>query len=224
MKRIRFISALLSAAVMLCAFSACNGKTVKESESETYHFDSPNKAFEAMTDAFENGQYSDALNIYKSGAADADNPELINQYYFVSLAAANHTDKGCIGVPIDILINRTAYNFDPAQKLQAELYLQSRIFNGAFADKDNYIYFADGKIAASIGTQLTGDIICADELAKIDDHYFWVRHNQNGPDTVLYKLEFTDNMLIVTADESNQNDMFSGEYAPVSAELPALYY
>lgn len=224
MKRMKIISALLSAAVLAACLSSCTPNTGKEDESETYHFDSPNKAFEAMTDAVENGDYAAALDIYKNGAADADDYLLLNQYYNFSFAASDYTSKGCIGYPLDILSNKIDPNFDPAQKIHSEMYFDTRRFDGVYENSDIYIYFSDGKIAASVGTQITESVICTDELVKIGGEYFWAKHNQNGADELLYKLTVEEGNLTVAATESNTSDMFSGTYTAIHAEFPAMYY
>lgn len=224
MKKIKIISALLSAALLAACFTSCDAKGGRESESETYDFDTPELAFEAMTDAAEKGDYSDALRCYRSGAADAKNSILVNNYYFYSMAADDYTKKGCIGYPLDIVNNHVEAGFSPAQKLQADLLTASRRLNGVYEMSDMYIYIIDGKIAASVGTQIPEEAICTDELVMIKDEFYWAKHNKNGEDELLYKLELSGNTLVVTTAESNTDDIFSGTYTSANVELPILYY
>lgn len=211
----KFLALMMSFVVLIC-LTSCG------TDRKTVHFKNAQEAYEAMTDAVENGNYEDAIAYYNSGAADSGNSDVVNHYYF-SVAMNDNEEKGCLGYPLDI-ISRCSDFFEPSKDAYGELQLLTRSLDGAYhCGQYYYLYFIDGKIAIGDGGQLTGSVYCDGELVCKDGTYYWAEHNTEGDDTLLYKIEITVNGITLTAvDETNNT--YEGQYTGFSAEMPILTY
>lgn len=230
MKKIKIIAAAILCLSLAVFMPACSSTKTAEDETGTVHFESPDDAYEAMTGAAEEGNYADAVRYYASGAADADENDVLS-WYFYSMAADKFENEGCIGYPLDLIQNKLGDDFHKADGLLGELQLAARSFNGTYENNGIYLYIYDGKIAAGFESQLTGSVICTDELVIRDKEYYWARHNTDGADELLYKLELNSNTVAVTvlgedkeAEDNTEIDMYAGSYSLVSAEMPEMQY
>lgn len=230
MKKIKIIAASILCFSLAVFMPACSSMKTAEDETGTVHFESPDEAYEAMTGAAEEGNYADAVRYYASGGADADEDDVLS-WYFYSMAADKFENEGCLGYPLDLIQNKLGDDFHEADGLAGEIQLATRNFDGTYEDNGVYIYIYDGKIAASVGTQLTGGVICTDELVLRDKEYYWARHNTDGADELLYRLELSNDIITVIpleeseAGESDaQENVYAGSYSLVSTEIPEMYY
>lgn len=201
--------------------ASCDAVKTQEEETGTVYFESADLALEAMTDAVLEGNYNDAIRYYNSGAADAQDDNVVNWYYYSM--ALGQEDDGCIGYPLDLLQNRTGDYFELADEKIGELQLEARPFNGAYSNESFYLYIADGKIAVAY-EHLTGGVFCNGELVKQKDTYYWAEHSNDGADKLLYTITLTDSGLNLTAVEGAEDDLYAGTYTYVDAEMPELYY
>ena len=208
------ISAVLAVIILIFTLTACT--------KSAGDFDSPDEAFEAMTNAAENGDYAKALDYYENGAVDSGSAELINWYYY-SLAMNAYEENGCLGYAYNLLTDRCGDLFEPTQRESGNIQQYTRLFDGIYQYDRYFLYCADGKIALGIDTQLTGTVYCTGELVLTDDVYYWAEHNADGDDTLLYKLELSDSGLTLSA-VSEENDEYSGTYSWYSGEMPVLVY
>lgn len=213
---------VLCFAVIVGLFAACSDTAVG-SNGKTEAFSTADEAFEAMTGAAENGDYQAALECYTNGAADADEKD-INNWYFYSLAMSEHEENGCVGYPMDLIYNRVSEDFDPAKTALGQLQKKVRILNGVYTFDEKYVYILDGKIAVSDGTRLSGIVFCDSEIAVNDGVFSWVKRNNDGSHETLYIIEMTDNGITLTLNEGSTDIGYAGAYTPVSAEYPELCY
>ena len=213
MKKI-IILMLLTAAVM--AFSSCaDNKAADMTDSDS--------AYEAMSVAVENGNFQEAMNHYENGAADSGEAD-INSLYYHAHAMTCYETKGCIGYAYDLISEKSADTSASAKASLEKLRVHTEIFDGVYQRGSYYyVYFSDGKIAIGDGVQLTGVQNCSGELVCIDNVYYWANHNNDDTDTLLYKLEMTDDSLLLTAVDGT-SDMYSGEYTRYPADMPELKY
>lgn len=216
------IIALIICACMLLCFAACKAKPSSEEEM-TKSFESAEKAYEEMTDAAAEGRFGEAVVCYNSGAADVNDTDVVNWYYY-SLAMKEYEEHGCLGYPLNLLQYNVDADFQPAKSAMGELQTVCRDLNGAYENDGIYLYILDGKLAVSVGSQLTGTVFCDSELILKDDVFYYALRANDGTHTLLYTLEFVDNGLSVQPTEDNTDDMYSGVYAPIPAEYPELIY
>lgn len=217
------IIALILCAVLVFVFSSCSKTDEAEDETGTVVFESPQEAYEAMTGAAISGDFSDALRYYESGAEDATDPELSNWYNYAK-SANDYDAKGCIGYPLDFLMNRVSVQFDGSKALMGELQTMVHDLNGCYAMGDVYLYLQDGKIAVGEATRLVDKNYAPWELVIKDNVLYWAKHNMDGADELLYTIERSDTGLTVTAVEGVENDIYAGNYSYSPAEQPILYY
>ncbi|MCD7828496.1 MAG: hypothetical protein LUG85_08210 [Clostridiales bacterium] len=226
MKTSKKLLALTAALLMIICLCACNSEKTQEDETATVHFDTVDEAYEAMTAAVKEGNYSDAVKYYYSGAVESDNGDTLNWYYY-SKALDDYENDGCIGYPLDLLQNMIGDDFEGADEMISELQTIARYFDGVYYGGEGYfLYFSEGKIAVSIETELTGDVICDGELLYIDDEYYWAVHNVNGDDDIQYKIIITDTGLTIETAEKMDSTAteYVGDYTYYQGELPILYY
>ncbi len=224
LKRMCAIVFSLSLVLSICSCSA--NKVDEEEETATVHFDTNEEAYEAMTEAAKEGNYSEALKYYRSGAADANSSESLNWYYY-AMSLDDYENDGCIGYPLDLLQNMLGDDFDEADAIISELQEIARYFDGAYYGGDGYyIYFSDGKIAVNAEVQITEATICTGELVYIDEVYYWADHVVNGDDNIMYVITITDTGFTLTAAEEfgSTETMYAGDYTYAQAEMPEVYY
>lgn len=198
----------------LFSFSSC-------SKEKTYNFNTADEAFEAMTNAAENGDYEEAIKCYENGAADSGDSNLTNWYYY-SLAMDLYKNEGCLGYPYYLLTDRCSSLFENANKFANEIILCTRGYDGIYQYGNHYLYICQGKIAVGTNEQLSGVVFCKYELVMKDDEYYWAEHNAESEDTLLYKIEISQSGLTVTS--VNNETAYSGEYTCFSGEMPELIY
>ncbi len=213
-------TALILAIIMLVALLGGCKKSLDD--GETALFDSADDAFEAMTDAIENGDYDDAVKYYNSGAADVDNPN-ITDYYFYSKAMSEYNEHGCIGYPLDLISNCGDF-FDKKAETDKLLREKAEVFNGAYENNGKMIYILDGKIAVSNGERLSGIVFCTSELAEKNGTYFWIDRSPEGVHTLKYNFEVTDTGIKVNLAGDNTDETYVGDYSRITAEFPELCY
>ena len=213
MKKIILFIFMLS---MIAVFSAC-------SDNKTSDIADSDSAYESMSVAVENGNFEEAMAYYENGAADSGEAAL-NSLYYHAHAMNCHEKKGCIGYSYD-LINQKSTDMSAAAESSLEtLRAHTESFDGAYqCNSYSYLYFSDGKIAIGDGVQLTGENYCSGELVYIDNVYYWANHNDSGDDTLLYKIEKTEDTVILTSVEGSA-DMYSGEYKKFPTDMPILMY
>lgn len=200
--------AIIMCLVLAIAFAGCS----KVDES----------SYEAMTGAAIGGNYADALNYYENGGADSGNADVLNWYYY-SMAMNDYTSDGCLGYSYDLLVNKCSNAFSPADGKAEELLSLMKSFDGAYSCGRYYLYIDDGKIAVGDYTQLTGTVYCTDELVLKNGTYYMAKHSVDGEDTLLYTLTLSDSGITVTAVD-DANNMYAGEYTPITCEFPELVF
>lgn len=216
------IAIVLCFVIIVGIFAACSDSSGSYN-GKTESFSSADDAFEAMTGAAAEGDYGAALECYTNGAADADEKD-INNWYFYSLAMKEHGENGCVGYPLDLIYNRVSEDFGPAQTAYGQLQEKVRILNGVYVLDEQYVYIIDGKLAVSDGTRLSGIVFCDSEIAVNDDVFSWVKRNSDGTHEIKYIIELTDTGIKLTSYEGNTDTSYEGDYSTVSAEFPELCY
>lgn len=199
---------------LLFSFSSC-------SKDKSYNFNNANEAYEAMTNAAENGDYKKAVECYENGAADSGDSNLTNWYYY-SLAMNLLENNGCLGCSYNLLTDRCSDLFTKANEAANNILLQTRNFDGIYQYGRYYLYIVNGKIAVGTDEQLSGIVFCNYELVVKNKEYYWAEHNTQGDDNLLYKLELSENGISVTS--VNEENIYGGNYTCFSGEMPELVY
>ncbi len=218
------ITALIICIATMLSFSACKkADGGAEAESGTIAFESAEKAYEEMINAAAGGDYAKAVQCYNSGAAGVEDTDVVN-WYFYSLAMAEYTENGCVGYPLTILEYNVNADFEPAKIAKGELMKQVRDYNGVYECSGVYLYIIDGKIGIGVGQHLTGTVFCNAEVAIKDGKAYYAERKADGSHELLYSIERQNNSIVITALESNTQDMYSGTYSVSPAEYPELIY
>ena len=213
MKKIVIIMLLIFASAV---FSAC-------SDNKTADIADSDSAYESMSVAVENGNFEEAMAYYENGAADSGEAGL-NSLYYHAHAMTCHENKGCIGYSYDLIAQKSTDISASAEASLEKLRAHTESFDGAYHHNSyHYIYFSDGKIALGDGEQLSGEKYCSGELVCVDKVYYWAIHNDDGNDTLLYRIEKTEDTVILTSVEG-ADDMYSGEYKKFPTDMPTLMY
>lgn len=218
------LTALIICIIMAIGFSSCNKADGGiEAESGSLVFENAEKAYEEMTNAAATGDFAKAVECYKAGAADTEDADVMN-WYFYSLAMAEYTENGCVGYPLTILEYNINGDFAPAKTASNELMMKVRDFNGIYEFEGSYLYIIDGKIGIGVGQHLTGTVFCNAEVAIKDGKAYYAERKADGSHILLYSIERDNNTIVMTALESNTQDMYSGTYSVSPAEYPELIY
>ena len=202
------------------------GENVSGAETVVVGTTADNSAeiFEAMKKAAADGEYTKALDLYKSGAADVANAEVLDWYYY-SLAMAEYTQYGCIGYPVNLMQYYVGNSFEPAKKATEDMKSCCSMLNGIYEYAGRYLYVVDGKIAVSIGEHLSGSVFCNAAIAEKDGSFYYADRKSDGTHALIYTVEKTEEgNLVLTATADNKIDLYSGEYLPVGGSLPELIY
>lgn len=219
MKRIFAVILVLS---MLFCFASCDAQKTGN-ETETTLFESDSEAYEAMTNAAKDGNYDDAIKYYNNGAAGADDADVIN-WYFYSMAMKEYEDYNCIGYPLDLLQNKVSEDFEPAKAAIGQLQTKVRELNGVYENTGVYLYIADGKLAISAGSQLSGTVFCNNEIVYKDEVCYFAERGQDGTHKLLYTIESVNGGIYLKATENAQDDLYSGTYFMIHSEFPTMVY
>ncbi|MBR5232992.1 MAG: hypothetical protein IKW03_02160 [Clostridia bacterium] len=216
------IALLLCFVLIFTILSACSDqKPLPDGETELFSTDE--EIYEAMTGAAEEGNFKTAVAYYGTGGAGADKEDA-RDWYLYSLVMDEYNENGCIGYPLDMLTEKLNPSFSPAKKMVDTLKTQVSEFNGVYHMDGSYLYIYDGKIAVSIGTQITDYYFCAYEVSVKDGVFFWTERKSDGTHNDLYTITKNGGKVVVTPVEENKNDMYSGTYDPFNAEMPMLCY
>lgn len=207
--------------IVIFAFAGCGAKEL-ETENGTVYFENSADAYEAMTDAIENGEYENAEIFYNSGAADEGIDA--SDWYYYSLAKKEYEENGCIGYPIDLLENRLSYKFTAADDFIGELRSKARNLNGAYGNSEVTIYFADGKIAVSASAANEEYIFTVSELAIKNGRYYWMDRNPDGSHICQYEIKVVDEGINISTADENTDDLYSGTYSLLPDEIPMICY
>ena len=206
--------------VMVLSFAGCK-KNNSVSVGETVKFESPEVAYDAMAEAVEKGKFEEAVVYYNSGAADAGKAGTVDMYFY-SKAIAEYEKYGCIGYPLDMLMNNLSDGFEPGEEAISQMMAVVRNLNGVYEFAGVYVYIADGKVYISEIGQVEGTVFCSDEIMIKDEALYVARRGEDGSHEVLYTLVVTDNGIRL--ESTDENDSVAGDYVIVPAEFPQLVY
>ncbi len=215
----KLIIAVMSFVIVL-SFAGCK-KNDSVSIGETVKFESPEVAYDAMAEAVENGKFEEAVVYYNSGAADAGKAGTVDMYFY-SKAMAEYNKHGCIGYPLDMLMNNLSDGFDLGDEAISMLMEAVRNLNGVYEFAGVYVYIADGKVYISEIGRVEGTVFCSDEILIKDDVLYVARRDENGSHEILYTLVVTDNGIRL--ESTDENDSVAGDYVITPAEFPQLVY
>ena len=210
---------------MLLTFAACknNEKIPTRDELVSVSPEEAEELFEDMTDLAANGKYDKAVENYVAGAAGAEDEELLN-WYFYALAMNEYENYGCIGYPLTLMQYNIDEDFELGQNAITELSLKAREYNGIYHFNGTYVYMLDGKVAFSVGEQLTDIAFTSYELGYKAGKFFILKRNNDGTHEKVYSIDYNNGILSVFAVDENKEDMYAGSYVLMPGEYPEILY
>lgn len=223
MKRILATGLALASVLALCS---CNKSDKIENldykdESVTVEFDSPEKAYEALSEAVENGDYKAAQIYYRSGAVEAKKEDTEKLYLYSKAKTAY--DNGCRGYAMEICEGADLAGYDKAQELYNNIIVDCRSYDGAYEANGNSLYFNGGKVFIGVAGTEHEMVFTNLELHSKDGKFYIAEHNKDG-DVLKYELSFSENNLILTSVEAQADESFEGTYSSVADDIPQMYF